>query len=118
MPLYRFGLPFAVSLALLCAAWARAADRIPAPTRATHPMDALTAAELTTATRILRDAGKLPDGALVVSMALEEPAKAEVRGWTTCKAISRHAAAVVLTDGKLAEAAINLDARSLSAWNV
>jgi primary-amine oxidase len=118
MPLCRFGLPFAVILALLSAAWANAEDRVPAPTRTTHPMDALTAVEITAATTILRNAGKLPDGALVVSMTLEEPSKAEVRGWVNGEAFSRRAFAVVLTDGKLAEAKINLDARTLSAWDV
>ena len=51
-------------------------------------------------------------------MTLEEPPKAEVRGWLKGEAFSRHAFAVVLTDGRIGEAAINLDARTLSAWNV
>src|SRR5215470_18692210 len=112
MPLFRTAFPVAVALVLLSAA-AHAEDRVAAPMRATHPMDALTADEITTSTKILRNAGKLGDGSLVVSMTLEEPPKAEVRGWRAGEAFPRHAFAVVLTDGKLSEAVINLDARTL-----
>jgi len=80
MPLHRLTLPVAVSFALLCVP-ARAEDRVPAPAHATHPMDALTPLEISTATKILRDAGKIGDKSLIVSMTLEEPPKAEVRGW-------------------------------------
>jgi primary-amine oxidase len=116
MQLLRLALPVAVTLAVLGAAAspAFAEDRVAAPARATHPMDALTADEITVATKILRNAGKLADTSLVVSMTLEEPPKAEVRGWLKGEAFSRHAFAVVLTDGKLGEAAINLDARTLT----
>jgi len=118
MPSYCSALPFAVILALLSATSAQAEERIPAPTRATHPMDALTADEITSATKILHSTGKLTGNALVVSMTLEEPAKAEVRSWTKGKPFARRAFAVVLTEGKLAEAFVNLDAQTLSAWNV
>jgi primary-amine oxidase len=114
---HRISLPLAVTLALLFTT-ARAEDRVPAQPRATHPMDALTADEITTSTKILRNAGKLGGSSLVVSMTLEEPPKAEVRGWLKGEAFSRRAFAVVLTDGKLAEAAINLDARTLASWTV
>jgi primary-amine oxidase len=117
MPIHCLTIPVAVSLMLLCTA-AGAQYRVPAPTRATHPMDALTADEITTATKLLRDAGKLGDKSLLVSMTLEEPPKAEVRGWIKGEAFSRHALAVVLSDGKIGEAAINLDARTLASWTV
>ncbi|HEY2248773.1 MAG TPA: hypothetical protein VGH70_15120, partial [Bradyrhizobium sp.] len=95
MPIHCLTIPVAVSLMLLCTA-AGAQYRVAAPTRATHPMDALTADEITTATKLLRDAGKLGDKSLLVSMTLEEPPKAEVRGWIMGEAFSRHALAVVL----------------------
>jgi primary-amine oxidase len=117
MPFHRSTLPVALSVALLCAT-AHAEDRVPAAAHATHPMDALTADEIVTSNKILRSAGKLGDTSLVVSMTLKEPPKAEVRGWVKGEAFSRRASAVVLTDGKLGEAEINLDARTLSAWNV
>jgi primary-amine oxidase len=117
MPLSRLTLPVTVALALLCAP-AHGEDRVPAPTRATHPMDALTPDEITTATKILRNAGKLAGNSLVVSMTLEEPPKSEVRSWLKGEAFSRRAFAVVLTDGKIGEAVINLDARALASWNL
>ncbi len=117
MPLHRLTMLVVVTLALLCVP-ARAEDRVPAPVRATHPMDALAPDEINTATRILRDAGKLADTSLVVSMTLQEPPKSEVRGWLKGEAFSRHAFAVVLAGGKLGEAEINLDARKLSSWTM
>lgn len=117
MPLHRLTLPVAVTLALLCAT-ARAEDHVPAPTRATHPMDALTSGEITAATKILRTAGKLGANSLLVSMTLEELPKGEVRNWTKGKAFARRAFAVVLTEGRIGEASIDLDALTLSAWNV
>jgi len=75
MPLHRLTLSVAAALILLCVP-AYAEDRVAAPARATHPMDALTADEITVATKILRNAGKLADNSLVVSMTLEEPPKA------------------------------------------
>ncbi|MFD4253048.1 primary-amine oxidase [Amycolatopsis thermoflava] len=45
------------------------------PTMPPHPLDPLTADEITTARRVLADAGLLPDSARVVYLGLEEPAK-------------------------------------------
>jgi primary-amine oxidase len=117
MPHHPLTLVAAITLALLCAT-GHAEDRVPAPARATHPMDALTSDEIATATKILHDAGKLGDNALVVSMTLQEPPKAEVRNWTRGKPFARRAFAVVLRDGKIGEATIDLDGARLSAWNV
>jgi Cu2+-containing amine oxidase len=52
-----------------------AETRIAAPTTASHPMDGLTADEIKTATQILRIAGKLPDGAKIVSISLRRMPK-------------------------------------------
>ncbi|MFJ8812323.1 primary-amine oxidase [Amycolatopsis thermoflava] len=45
------------------------------PTMPPHPLDPLTADEITTARRVLADAGLFPDSARVVYLGLEEPAK-------------------------------------------
>jgi Cu2+-containing amine oxidase len=95
---------------------ASAEEQVAAPLVATHPMDALTAVEITASARILRAAGKLGDNVRIVSLSLEENAKAEVRAWATGQPFSRHAFAVLLTDGKVAEAHIDLDAQALTAW--
>ena len=86
------------------------------PLQAAHPMDALTADEITASANILRAAGKLGGTALLVSLTLEENPKAEVRAWTPGKPFGRRAFAVLLDGGRLAEAHIDLDARTLTAW--
>ncbi|HXI06304.1 MAG TPA: tyramine oxidase [Bradyrhizobium sp.] len=97
---------------------APAEERVGAPSRAAHPMDALTAGEISAAAGILRAAGKLDGGARIVSLAMEENPKAEVVSWTSGKPFARRAFAVVLTDGKIGEATIDLDRQALSSWNL
>jgi primary-amine oxidase len=94
----------------------RAEERVARPLQAAHPMDALTADEITASANILRAAGKLGGTALLVSLTLDENPKAEVRAWTPGKPFGRRAFAVLLDGGRLAEAHIDLDARTLTAW--
>src|SRR3954471_21761869 len=47
----------------------------------THPLDPLTAHEATTATRVLRESGRLPDGTLFPLVTLAEPPKTELLSW-------------------------------------
>jgi primary-amine oxidase len=93
----------------------RAEERLAPPLHATHPMDALTADEITASAEILRAAGKLGGTVRLVSLTLEENPKAEVRAWTKGKPFGRRAFAVLLDGGHLAEAHIDLDARTLTA---
>jgi primary-amine oxidase len=97
---------------------ALAEERVSPPTRATHPMDALTADEISAAAGILRAAGKLDGNARIVSLTMEENAKTAVKSWTSGQPFPRRAFAVVLTDGKIGEATIDLDKQTLSAWNL
>ena len=82
----------------------RAEERLAPPLHATHPMDALTADEITASAEILRAAGKLGGTVRLVSLTLEENSKAEVRAWTKGKPFGRRAFAVLLDGGHLAEA--------------
>jgi primary-amine oxidase len=93
----------------------RAEERLAPPLHATHPMDALTADEITASAEILHAAGKLGGTVRLVSLTLEENPKAEVRAWTKGKPFGRRAFAVLLDGGHLAEAHIDLDARTLTA---
>jgi primary-amine oxidase len=93
-----------------------AEEQVPALLLATHPMDALTPDEITASAKILRAADKLGDNVRVVSLSLEENPKAEVRAWTKGQPFGRHAFAVLLADGKVAEARIDLGAQALTAW--
>jgi primary-amine oxidase len=79
-------------------------------------MDALTPDEITASVKILRAAGKLGDNVRIVSLSLEENPKAEVRAWTKGKPFGRRAFAVLLADGKVAEAHIDLGAQEVVAW--
>jgi primary-amine oxidase len=79
-------------------------------------MDALTPTEITASARILREAGKLGDNVRIVSLSLEENPKAEVRAWTKGQPFGRRAFAVLLADGKVTEAHIDLGAQALTAW--
>ena len=95
---------------------ARAEEQVAAPLLATHPMDALTPDEITASAKILRAAGKLGDNVRIVSLSLEENPKAEVRAWTKGQPFGRHAFAVLLADGKVTEARIDLAAQALTSW--
>jgi primary-amine oxidase len=106
-------------LTLWCgSAAALAEERVASPSRATHPMDALTPSEISAAAGILRAAGKLDGNARIVSLTMEEAAKTEIKSWTSGKPFARRAFAVLLTDGQIGEATIDLDKQTLSAWNV
>jgi primary-amine oxidase len=93
-----------------------AEDKIPAPVVAVHPMDSLTAAEIETAMKILRASGHFTDTSKLVSLSLQENDKAEVRSWAPGKPFARRAFGVVLSDGKLGEARLDLGAGKLVSW--
>ncbi|RVU18113.1 tyramine oxidase [Methylobacterium oryzihabitans] len=95
---------------------ALAEERVPPPAAATHPMDALTADEIRAAAAILRRDGRLDGGARIVSLTLDEPAKAAVRAWTPGAPIARRAVGVVLTGAGLGEARIDLAAARVAEW--
>jgi primary-amine oxidase len=102
--------------ALAVHAPARAEQRVTAPPLASHPMDALTADEITASAAILRAAGKFGDTVRMVSLTLEENPKVEVRGWSTGQPFGRRAFAVLLDGGRLVEARIDLSAQALTSW--
>ena len=55
----------------------------------THPLDPLTADEATTATRVLRESGQLPEGTLFPLITLAEPPKADLLQWHDGDAVDR-----------------------------
>ncbi len=107
---------FAACLAFATVPPLHAEDRVPAPAKASHPMDGLTAEEIRAAVEVLRSAGSFNANAKLVSLSLDEPAKADVRAWTQGKPFERHAFAVVIFDGVLGEAHIDLAARKVVSW--
>jgi primary-amine oxidase len=89
-----------------------------ASARATHPLDPLTAEEITGAWEILRSQKTLGPRTRVVSIALQEPPKETVLAHRPGDALER-AAAVVLMDsaeGKTCEAVVSLTRKDVVAW--
>jgi primary-amine oxidase len=84
---------------------------------ATHPMDGLTADEIRSVSDILRAAGKFDGATRVVSMAVDENSKDEVRAWRPGQPFMRRAVGTLLANGNLYEARIDLAARSLTGWD-
>jgi primary-amine oxidase len=107
----------AASLAIIAGGLpVRAEDRVAALTQATHPMDALTAAEITASVDILRKAGDFDDAARIVFLALDENPKADVRAWKPGAPFARRALATVVRAGRLFEARLDLTAGRLTDW--
>ena len=73
-----------------------------------HPLDALTAAEITKTTAILQSAGHADKETLFASIKLEEPEKSVVLAWKTGKSIPRAAAAILRRNAKTYEAVVDL----------
>jgi primary-amine oxidase len=89
-----------------------------ASVRATHPLDPLTAEEITGAWEILRSQKTLGPRTRVVSIALQEPPKETVLAHRPGDALER-AAAIVLMDGaegKTYEAVVSLTRKDVVAW--
>jgi primary-amine oxidase len=59
------------------------------PQSQAHPLDPLTAEEATTATRLLRESGRVPEGTLFPLVTLAEPAKSDLLVWKNGDPIER-----------------------------
>jgi primary-amine oxidase len=82
----------------------------------THPLDALTGAELSQVKAILQAEGKLGPKARFHSVDLDEPEKAAVTVWRPGTSLPRRAIAVVSESGTVHQAAIDLSAGRMTAW--
>ena len=116
----KFGVSIMLSALLSSAGLAplHAQDKVAAPAVPTHPMDALTPGEIEKAVGILKAAGHFDATSKLVSIALAENDKAEVRAWAPGKPFARKAFAVLTSAGQLAEARFDLDAGKLASWTV
>jgi primary-amine oxidase len=84
----------------------------------THPLDALTGAELSQVKAILQAEGKLGPKARFHSVDLDEPEKAAVTVWRPGTSLPRRAIAVVSESGTVHQAAIDLSAGRMTAWQM
>src|SRR3954447_1520871 len=82
----------------------------------THPLDALTGAELHQVKTILQTDGKLGPKARFHNVDLDEPDKAEVTAWRPGARLPRRAFAVVSAAGTVHQAVIDLSAGRMTAW--
>lgn len=83
---------------------------------AQHPLDALSAEEITASVRLLRAAGHVTRQTLLLSLTLEEPPKSLVLGWKSGDPIPRAARAVVRHDSRTFEAIIDLSAEQILSF--
>lgn len=82
----------------------------------THPMDALTAAEIRSAVNILRESGRVLPEARFPALTLLENDKSEIKAWREGMPMARKAFAVVMQNGEVFEADININDKSLETW--
>jgi primary-amine oxidase len=85
---------------------------------ARHPLEPLTAAEITRAGAILRTERELPASVRFSTVELHAPPKAAVLAWPQEGPVEREAFAIVLdrADGAVHEAVISLDAGIIKRW--
>ncbi|PWT91322.1 MAG: tyramine oxidase [Acidobacteria bacterium] len=81
-----------------------------------HPLDALDASEITSATAILREVGKIEDHTLFASTTLVEPPKAAVLKWKEGDPITRAAKIVLRQNARTFEAIVDLTNHKLISW--
>ncbi len=87
-----------------------------AQTEASHPLDAMTAAEFWTTYDAIRDSGEIDKETRFVGVNLIEPAKREVLAWTPGKAMHRESLAIVKKGTQVFEAVVDLGSKKLRSW--
>ena len=93
----------------------------PAPTtlpQILHPLDPLSAAEITAAVAILRASGKLGPHVRFATVVLQEPSKEVVLNFKDGDPIEREAFAIILDndDGATYEAVVSITSRMVQGW--
>ncbi|HKE39035.1 MAG TPA: primary-amine oxidase [Casimicrobiaceae bacterium] len=107
---------FSVALCLLIVG--SATPLCAAPEDTLHPLDPLTAKEITLAADTLKAQAAFPKDALFSTIALREPPKQEVLDFKPGTAFRREALAIVMdrANNKVFEAVIDLEAGRVSSW--
>jgi primary-amine oxidase len=90
-----------------------------APAQARHPLDPLSAEEITSAAGVLRATPGFPRGALFSTIVLQEPDKGGVLAHQPGAPVGRRAFSVVLDrrGNRTFEATVDLDAKRLVSWS-
>jgi primary-amine oxidase len=108
---FRPGLAWPLPLLLLFAAWAHAA-----PAAEPHPLDPLSAEEITGAIQVIAASGRVNRTTRAAGLTLMEPDKVEVLAWKRGDDARRRALAVLRVDGETYEAVVDLGASALESW--
>lgn len=113
-----------ISLAMLstsCGQSPSADAPAPAPAAAApaspHPLDALSADELTAVVGLLEAAGHVTEDTRFPVIQLREPAKADVLAWQPGQPITRTAFALVKNGPQAFEAVVDLSAGAVTSWS-
>ena len=85
----------------------------------THPLEMLTGDEVKRAVEILRDSGRLPDGALFASIVLHEPDKDVLAQWKPGDPVERRVRAVIVPGPEcgVVEAIVDVGAGVIEEWD-
>ncbi len=112
---------FTLSLTfILGCAGARSKPTLPPhPSEATHPLDPLTAEEITSAVKLIRSSDQFPKNGVFPVLSLREPSKQEVHAWNQGP-FRREAIAVVLDPERnlTYEAVTDLRAGKILSWKL
>ncbi len=102
-----------------CAVLPVVLSAVPLAAQARHPLDPLTAEEITSAAGVLRAAPGFPRGALFSTIVLREPDKGDVLAHQPGAPVGRRAFSVVLDrrGNRTFEATVDLDAGRLASWS-
>ena len=80
-----------------------------------HPLDGLSASEMTRAVEILRLGGQLKGGK-IATVTLDEPEKGAVLAWKEGAAAPRRALVRILQDGRSYQGVVDLDRSRVTTW--
>jgi primary-amine oxidase len=115
-----FGLAGALAVSALPSAGTRLRPAAPQAVQAavTHPLDPLTAAEITTAFQVIEAYSQFPHGAFFPTVGLKEPSKSEVLAWSPGQPFQREAFANVFDrkNNRLFEAVVDLRQQKVVSW--
>ncbi len=113
--LKRTALALGVSLAAFTWSLAASAQEL-------HPLDPLSAEEITNAVSVIADSGKVDRTTRAAIITLLEPDKAEVRKWQSASPVTspptRKAFTVLRVKGRTIEAIVDLSSKTLERWTV
>lgn len=87
--------------------------------RPTHPLEALTAAEIETAVAVLREDGRLTDAARFAYFGLDEPSKDVVAGFAAGDPVERRVRVVIVPGpaADVVEGVVDVGGRAVQSWH-